>query len=152
MKKHLLMVFSFCLILGCKTTEEDNEANDPMEEYAETSQQESEPAPRIHLDWEGTYSGVLPCEDCTGVETYLTINEDLSYKMLQRRVNSIDAESTENETSGEFSWDEEGSTISLSAMGGELNFLVGEFYLTPVDTNGTEIPAEPGNNFRLLKQ
>lgn len=146
------MLLFISLFFSCKTTEEDNEANDRMEEYAENPQQENEPATRMTLDWEGTYSGVLPCEECTGIETYITIGEDLSYELLQRRVETIDTESTENETNGNFTWNEEGTIITLPAMGGELKLQVGEFYLSPLDANGNEIPAEPGNNFRLLKQ
>ncbi len=152
MKNLLLIMLTFLLFTSCKTTEEDNEANDRMEEYAENPQRENEPAPRVSLDWEGTYSGVLPCEDCTGIETYLTIEEDLSYELVQRRVKTIDTESEEKETSGTFSWNGQGTAISLPALEGELSLEIGEFYLIPLDSNGNEIPAEPGNNFRLLKQ
>lgn len=145
-------MLSFSLVLSCKSTEEDNEANDRMEEYVENSQQDNEPAPRIFLDWDGTYSGVLPCEDCTGIETYLTIMEDQSYDLVQRRVETIGTESEENKTTGNFSWNEEETAISLPAMEGELILKVEEFYLTPLDANGKEIPTERGNNFRLLKQ
>jgi uncharacterized lipoprotein NlpE involved in copper resistance len=29
------------------------------------------------LDWDGSYAGVVPCADCAGIETFITINEDL---------------------------------------------------------------------------
>lgn len=31
------------------------------------------------LDWNGTYKGTLPCADCEGIETELTLNLDGNY-------------------------------------------------------------------------
>jgi uncharacterized lipoprotein NlpE involved in copper resistance len=37
---------------------------------------------RISLDWAGTYEGVLPCADCPGTKTRLTLNQDGSYLLV----------------------------------------------------------------------
>ena len=29
------------------------------------------------LDWEGTYSGILPCADCAGIQTLIKLNKNL---------------------------------------------------------------------------
>ena len=36
---------------------------------------------RNSLDWAGTYEGVLPCADCPGIRTRLTLNRDESYEL-----------------------------------------------------------------------
>jgi copper homeostasis protein (lipoprotein) len=45
-----------------------------------TSTSESE---QLHGDMTGIYSGLLPCADCPGIETTLTINPDNTYKIAQ---------------------------------------------------------------------
>ena len=31
------------------------------------------------MDWAGTNNGVTPCADCDGIETEITLNNDLKY-------------------------------------------------------------------------
>ena len=39
---------------------------------------------RNSLDWVGIYEGVLPCADCPGIKTRLTLNYDGSYRLVTR--------------------------------------------------------------------
>ena len=32
------------------------------------------------LDWEGTYRGILPCADCEGIETKITLSANGTYE------------------------------------------------------------------------
>ena len=36
---------------------------------------------RNSLDFAGVYEGVLPCADCPGIQTRLTLNRDVSYEL-----------------------------------------------------------------------
>ena len=59
----------------------------------------------------------------------------------------------EIKTNGTFTWNENGSAITLNGLKEEIPELkVGEMFLQPLDAYGFEIKAEPGNNFKLLKQ
>jgi hypothetical protein len=40
---------------------------------------------RTSLDWPGTYTGVLPCADCEGIETTITLSVDLTYAHENRQ-------------------------------------------------------------------
>lgn len=35
------------------------------------------------LDWEGTYSGILPCASCPGILTDITLNKDQTFVLTQ---------------------------------------------------------------------
>jgi uncharacterized lipoprotein NlpE involved in copper resistance len=47
---------------------------------------------RNALDWAGTYEGVLPCADCPGTKTRLTLNYDGSYRLITQAEGSQNAE------------------------------------------------------------
>ncbi len=34
------------------------------------------------LDWAGVYEGVLPCADCPGIQTRLTLSRDETYELV----------------------------------------------------------------------
>ena len=46
---------------------------------------------RNSLDWAGTYEGVLPCADCPGTKTRLTLNQDGSYRLVTQAQGSQNA-------------------------------------------------------------
>src|SRR5215468_12060249 len=78
---------------------------------------------RISLDWAGTYEGVLPCADCPGTKTRLTLNRDDSYRLVTRAQGSHNAEKS---VSGVFTWQPSGNAITLDEPGGRQQFSVGE--------------------------
>ncbi|MGF1532356.1 MAG: META domain-containing protein [Bernardetiaceae bacterium] len=59
-------------------------------------------------DWEGTYEGVLPCPDCSGIWTRLTLRSDQSYQQEQRFLGKSDTIIT---TRGKVRWDKKTGTI-----------------------------------------
>lgn len=102
------------------------------------------------LDWAGTYVGILPCADCEGIETRLTLSADLTYRIstryLGRRLEPYVA-------AGRFSWDEEGRTIRLAYYrGGPGRYLVGENQVFHLDEDGQRIGGELAERYRLVKE
>lgn len=102
------------------------------------------------LDWAGTYSGVLPCENCEGIDVTLILNKDETFQQKLRYINS--SEETESNFEGSFSWSGEGDKIILEGVEGYSEYKVGEMFLLPLDENGKELNPVPGNNFQLLKE
>lgn len=148
MKQFLLSIILVFSIVGCKSSieERDNVSDDISENNRSLQLHNS----RNSLDWEGTYSGILPCEDCMGVETIIEIKDDQTYRVIQRRTGA-DEQTEEKESKGYFTWNDEGSVIELENQN-EIPWLkVGENFLVPLDPRGFEVKAEPGNNFKLLK-
>lgn len=102
------------------------------------------------LDWNGIYKGTLPCADCEGVETILTLNPDLTYILFTNYLGRNDA--LEEETKGSFIWDETGSTITLSNATSKLiKYKVGENLLWHLDTNGDMITGDLADHYILTK-
>jgi hypothetical protein len=78
---------------------------------------------RNSLDWAGTYEGVLPCADCAGTKTRLTLNRDGSYRLVTQAQGSQNAEKS---VSGFFTWQPSGNAITLDERGARQQFSVGE--------------------------
>ncbi|MEL4427801.1 copper resistance protein NlpE [Shewanella indica] len=98
------------------------------------------------LDWDGSYKGLLPCADCSGIETTLTLKEDNSYRLQQ--VYQGKDESIFSET-GKFTWDGSGSKITLEDGS---KYLVGENQLFMLDREGNRITGSLADNYRLNKE
>jgi len=88
---------------------------------------------RNSLDWAGTYVGVLPCADCPGTKTRLTLNQDGSYRLVTQAQGSQNAERS---VTGVFTWQPSGNAITLDEGGGRQQFSVGEGRLTLLRREG----------------
>lgn len=153
MKQFMLSLGMVLFLTGCKTNAEDPDRVNVDDVTPFTASQIDAHNSKNSLDWEGAYSGVLPCEDCMGIDTFLKINRDHTYTVTQRVVDSAGDSSEEMRNEGTLFWNEEGSSITLENIHGEIStFRVGELFLTPLNKNGIEVRPEPGNNFKLLKQ
>ena len=64
---------------------------------------------RNALDWPGSYSGVLPCADCEGIQTTVTLNADGTY---ERTLLYIGKSADPIRQSGQFSWNTAGSAVT----------------------------------------
>lgn len=105
----LIMVAAFMVTYSCtnKSRQSTDEAQQPeigiIDEH--TSQNS--------LDWAGTYSGIMPCADCEGIETELTLNNDNTYTL---KTSYLGVEEPADETlTGSFTW-EDGNIIKLGGI------------------------------------
>lgn len=64
---------------------------------------------RNSLAWAGTYEGTLPCADCEGIRTIISLNNDQTYHMEEEYL----GKNRLFKTDGKFEWNEEGSIITL---------------------------------------
>lgn len=99
------------------------------------------------LDWPGTYQGILPCGDCGGLQTQIVLNKDLTY-LLETRYNGKDEKIFQ--TKGTFTWDTNGSKISLDPD--KQSYLVGENRLFHLDIDGNRITGNLADDFILEKE
>jgi copper homeostasis protein (lipoprotein) len=103
----------------------------------------------LSLDWEGTYSGVLPCADCEGIATTIRLSPDRTYRMTTvyrgKREEPFVKEGT-------FAWNVQGNKITLSGMEhGPSQYLVGENILFQLDLEGNRISGSLAENYMLRK-
>ncbi|QLE00243.1 copper resistance protein NlpE N-terminal domain-containing protein [Galbibacter sp. BG1] len=99
------------------------------------------------LDWNGVYKGTLPCADCEGIETSLTLNADKTYSS-----NSVylGKEGDPIEKTGTFEWNNEGSHITLDGDA-QQQYMVGENTLIKLDNEGNKIEGALADKYILNK-
>ena len=97
---------------------------------------------RNSLDWAGTYEGVLPCADCPGTKTRLTLNQDGSYRLVTQAQGSQNAAKS---VTGVFTWQPSGNAITLDELGGRQQFSVGEGRLTLLRPEGGAAQSSAAN-------
>jgi heat shock protein HslJ len=104
-------------------------------------------SPQTTLDWAGTYSGVVPCADCPGIEMELTLNTDSTYTLQM----TYQERASVYSNSGSFTWDNTGTKITLKDMGefGSDLYLVQENKLILLDADGNLIESD--HNYTLSK-
>lgn len=146
-----LSVFAFALLLvscGQKTkqAEESVEANASTEVAAVPDMHTAQNA----LDYEGKYKGVLPCADCEGIETELTLDRNGNYVL---KTTYLGKSATSFEKSGTYTWAEDGGTIILSDITDAPNrYFVGENQIFQLDMEGNRITGNLADKYILKKE
>lgn len=102
---------------------------------------------RTALDWPGSYSGVLPCADCEGIQTTITLRADGTY---ERELVYIGKSADPAQQSGRFSWNAAGSVVTLALPDGATQmYQVGENQLFHLDEAGNRISGDLGTQYVL---
>jgi heat shock protein HslJ len=116
------------------------------------AQPASAAAPDMHnsrnaLDWAGTYEGLLPCADCAGIKTRLTLAADGRFTLDTQALRSGEAPLT---AAGTFTWLPGGNGIQLDQAEGGRSFAVGEGRLIELNADGSR--PEPDAAGRTLQK
>jgi len=104
---------------------------------------------RNSLDWAGTYTGIIPCADCSGIQTTIELTKNQTYKLAQTYLGK--EEENLFDSSGKFSWNKEGNTITLGEDENMMKFQVGENTLIMLNKEGNKITGELADNYMLTK-
>lgn len=102
------------------------------------------------LDYWGTYSGILPCADCEGIELIIELNPDFTYTKKTNYLGKGNDKAIE--TSGTYSWNEAGNTITLAGEEAPNQYFVGENILFHLDRDGNRITGDLAEKYTLNKQ
>jgi heat shock protein HslJ/uncharacterized lipoprotein NlpE involved in copper resistance len=105
----------------------------------------------VSLDWQGIYTGIIPCADCEGIQTLIKLNDDLSYIWKTRYLGK---DETIFGTTGNFDWSDDGSSITLINNTEDQSgpsWLVGENMLFMLDADGNRITGELAAMYNLEK-
>jgi heat shock protein HslJ/uncharacterized lipoprotein NlpE involved in copper resistance len=118
--------------------------------HANTSENMAKPdSSATSLDWGGVYRGVVPCADCEGIETTITLATDGSYRLEARYLGKSDGAF---EQQGFFTWNPEGNVIALEGLTNRpILYLVGENHLVQLDLEGRRITGPLADRYRLAK-
>jgi copper homeostasis protein (lipoprotein) len=102
------------------------------------------------LDWAGIYKGVVPCADCEGIETTITLNADKTYVLA---TSYMGKKQTTIEEKGSFSWNDAGAIVTLAGLKEKPSqYQVGENKITQLDMIGNKITGDMADKYILLKQ
>lgn len=99
------------------------------------------------LDWAGLYTDTMPCADCPGILTNLTLTYEGAYSLEQVYLEK-GGEPFSDE--GIITWNDEGRIISLSGND-KMNFFVGENILFFLDENMEKITGSLADFYTLEK-
>ena len=136
MKLHYLPVICISFMIALSSCNSNKKKETPIETEAPTETLEDNSM--TSLDWAGTYEGELPCADCEGIKTVVTINQDNTY--VAKEV-FLGKDTKPEETSGTFEWDKDGQRIILSDPNRH-SYFVGENTLTYLDDKGNKITGD----------
>ena len=104
---------------------------------------------RNSLDWAGTYAGHTPSASGMGIEVRLTLNEDGTYAL---HYHYVGREDPDFRSTGNFTWDNAGSVITLDLSDGPSHYRVGENMLLQLDLEGREITGDLAQMYVLRKE
>lgn len=138
--KFPLLLVLLTIISACNSNQKPNKNLEAKPDNSQTS-----------LDWPGVYRGVLPCADCEGIETEITLNADLTYVVSSIYLGKNNEAFKEN---GNFIWDEAGAKIMLKNVDPKAatnQYLVGENMLFKLDINGNRIEGDLKEKYQLKK-
>ncbi|QSE97022.1 META domain-containing protein [Fulvivirga lutea] len=138
MKLYLAPVLFSTLLFCCKPVYQQKSISSEVVPLADNS--------RTSLDWPGIYRGILPCADCSGIKTELTIKIDNTY-ILKRQYLGKDSKIIEDD--GAVFWDQTGSNITLDVVDDQ--YKVGENALFKLDKEGKPITGNLASEYRLQK-
>lgn len=141
MKSMGIWGLSVALLAGCSGMNEGNGPSGSQANAAPADQHTSQNA----LDWAGAYEGVLPCADCPGIKTRLTLKPGARYELSTQY---LDRQPTPQVASGSFSWNATGTVITLDGNG--QRYAVGEGRLLLLDRDGPPDWSNSAN--RVLKR
>ena len=103
---------------------------------------------RNSLDWTGTYAGLIPSASGMGIEVRLTLNANGAYTLNYHYVGRTDPDFS---STGNFTWNNAGSVITLDSITGPLQYQVGENMLRQLDLEGKVITGNFADMYILRK-
>lgn len=104
------------------------------------------------LDYEGAYTGTVPCASCEGIETTINLNKDKTFTLNEvykggKEGGTFDAKGT---------YEVNGNIATLKFDGADADrkmaFHVGENQLFMLDANGKIVEGDLAKNYTLTKK
>jgi hypothetical protein len=104
------------------------------------------------LDFHGVFYGFLPCNDCNGIKTTLSLKQNNIYLLVTQPAKDSSREFYEK---GKYSWDEEKHTVVLTPRKEETNprqyYIKDEGTLIQLNSDGTPMSKELEGSYTLRR-
>lgn len=150
MKKFTLAIFVAAVMMSCggkkaETSTGDNLPVQSKEALGQTVKDEHNA--KNSLDYKGTYRGTLPTASGEGMEVTVIINDSTYYKSVSY-IGKMSAAVVEE---GKYTWNNEGTTITLTGSEAPNQYFVGENVLFHLDMDGKRIEGDLADMYQLHK-
>lgn len=143
-KMYVLLGLAVVLMASCNSKKSDKETFVLEEDVAVVDTHNAQNA----LDVDGIYEGNLPPASGTEMKTVITLSGDTYKKSI-----IYDKEPNKTfETSGKFTWDQNGSIITLEGEEAPNKYFVAENKLIHLDIDGNMITGDLADKYILKKK
>lgn len=134
--------FAVLMLLSCEKKEEKVITQTSTEVEEQYNAKNS-------LDITGTYRGILPCADCEGVETEISLLPDETYL---KKTKYLGKDHKVYEEIGDYIWKDDGNTLILEGIDSEpIEYMVRENSLMQMDMQGNRITGDLSEKYILKK-
>jgi len=132
---------------SCNNQATSNGTAAPAQDTVPESAKMESSVPTIQ-NWQGSYTGLLPCADCEAIETSLALYKDNTYVLSETYVGKGD--SAEHVASGKFTCD--GNKVKLEGLDGKSSFYqVEEKQVRSLDMNGNPVEGQLADTYIMPK-
>lgn len=103
------------------------------------------------LDFHGVFYGYLPCNDCNGIKTTLSLKQNNNYLLVTQPARESSREFYEK---GKYSWDEEKRTVVLTPRNEPSTrqyHIENEGTLIQLNSDGARMPSELAERYTLRR-
>ncbi len=139
-KSNIPIIILVFVVLACNNS---TSTKDAKKDSAVVKQ----PVDSIALQMTGIYGGYVPCPDCPGIQTYLSLNSDKKFRLEETYTGKDKIEITEG------SWTRENDKILLYQGDNlKLSFLHEPGKVMQLDPSGNRIAGNLGDKFVLTLQ
>lgn len=145
--KKLILPAALLLALQIQSCQSNSSSNQSATNSNDTSYVDTTHNSQNALDWAGTYEGIVPCADCSGIKTKIELkdNDTFSYQAEYLEKN------TTVQDSGKFMWHDNGSTVHLMSKDLNTKYKVAENKLIQLDAEGKIIEGPIAEKYYLIK-
>lgn len=139
----LVLAIASIFIASCETKKEESVTSPANKQAVDTHNAKNS------LDILGTYKGTLPCADCEGIETEITLLADETYT---KKTKYLGKDEKPSEEIGDYTWKEDGNTLVLEGIDTDpVEYLVTENSLMQLDMQGNRVTTDLADKYILKK-
>lgn len=139
-----ILLVSSILFTACKSLNEGKESDIDSSRFMGNKLSAKET-----VDILGTYRATLPCEDCKGIQTEITISSDETFRIKSKYLGKSEKVS---EDLGDYMWQEDGNTLMLEGIDSEpVLYEVIEGKLIQLDEDGQKVKGRHEKSYIFLK-
>jgi heat shock protein HslJ len=136
-----LLLLTVAVALSCKSSRESATSDTLTRKNDRHNSQNS-------LDWAGNYRGLLPCADCSGINTVISLHADGTFTSQYKYEGKEDSTYKEE---GTFSWANNGAVVILQTGTHKQSYKVLENGLLQLDQLGKPIKGALAGAYKLTK-